>query len=506
MSETDSIAQQGTGSTVVDKMYAKAPEHPEEEKKFYTTMFFQKPLTFKQASTWVFCHYLMVGLIQGYNVSVQYNLQSNGASFADQSTLSLALYPYSVKFLFSPLLDRFFISKMGRSKTYIIIGGTVLGSVFCFLGPTIQTLVDETKVVPLTVTFFIVNFMVTIVQIAGEAWILSMFNKEDKSKASTFLSLGQSLGGILGYNVFTPLNDVTWINNNLYPNNHRSTPLVTHSMFCITVALYIFAQIVVNLLFIAEERIMDRKTKDICKILSIVPRHVTNPHMLAFVGYMFATRFIYYMVDSAYDLELVRNGYLDIGRSTLSNVDTITFPFVFMMSYLTIYFMKRGQLIRMFHLTMFVVILNGTFRYITWLNLVVDRNMTLAIIARVFSGIIAGMDFTTFFLMSFFNTIVNKAVGNTGITCLIAIMNQTGTLSNTLGLKLISVLGFTPVVITCLIVQLILLIALFRYTKYFDNKDPKYFDLSEPYKPKSKMMKGTVVDTIASGSIQREKL
>lgn len=503
MSETDSVTQQGT---VVEKQYAKDGEHQEEEKKVYTTMFFQRPLTFRQAGTWVFCHYLMVGLIQGYNVSVQYNLQSNGASFSDQSTLSLALYPYSLKFLFSPILDRYFISKMGRSKTYIIIGGTVLGSVFCFLGPTIQTLVDETKVVPLTVTFFIVNFMVTIVQIAGEAWILTMFNKEDKSKASTFLSLGQSLGVILGYNVFTPLNDVTWLNNNLFPNDHRNTPLVTHSMFCITVALYIFAQIAVNLLFIAEERMIDKKAKDICKILSIVPRHVTNPHMLAFVGYMFATRFIYYMVDGAYDLELVRNGYLDIGRSTLSNVDTITFPFVFMMSYMTIYFMKRGQLIRMFHLTMFVVILNGTFRYITWLNLVVDRNLTLAIIARVFSGIIAGMDFTTFFLMSFFNTIVNKAVGNTGITCLIAIMNQTGTLSNTLGLKLISIVGFSPVVITCLSVQLVLLIALFRYAKYFDNKDPKFFDLSEPYKKDAQTGKGTIVDTIASGSIQREHL
>ena len=506
MSETDSVAQQGAGSTAIEREYAKGDQNQEEEKKIYTTMFFQRPLTFNQAASWVFCHYLMVGLIQGYNVSVQYNLQSNGASFSDQSTLSLALYPYSLKFLFSPILDRYFVSKMGRSKTYIIIGGSVLGSVFCFLGPTIQTLVDETKVVPLTVTFFIVNFMVTIVQIAGEAWILTMFNKDDKSKASTFLSLGQSLGVILGYNVFTPLNDVTWLNNNIFPNNHRDSPLVTHSMFCITVALYIFAQIAVNLLFIAEERMMDKKAKDICKILSIVPRHVTNPHMLAFVGYMFGTRFIYYMVDQAFDLELVRNGYLDIGRSTLSNVDTITFPFVFMMSYLTIYFMKRGQLIRMFHLTMFVVILNGTFRYVTWLNLVTDRNMTLTIIARVFSGIIAGMDFTTFFLMSFFNTIVNKAVGNTGITCLIAIMNQTGTLSNTLGLKLIGIVGFSPVVITCLIVQLILLVALFRYTKYFDYKDPKYFDLSEPYKKDSQSSKDTVVDTIASGSIQREKL
>src|SRR3990167_9408091 len=368
MSETDSVAQQGAGSTAIEREYAKGDQNQEEEKKIYTPMFLQSLLTFNQASSWVFCHYLMVGLIQGYNVSVQYNLQSNGASFSDQSTLSLALYPYSLKFLFSPILDRYFVSKMGRSKTYIIIGGSVLGSVFCFLGPTIQTLVDETKVVPLTVTFFIVNFMVTIVQIAGEAWILTMFNKDDKSKASTFLSLGQSLGVILGYNVFTPLNDVTWLNNNIFPNQHRNSPLVTHSMFCITVALYIFAQIAVNLLFIAEEKIDDPISKNMCKILSIVPRHFTNPHMFGFIRYLFAAKFVGNMVMESFDLALIKNGYMDIGRSTLSNVDTLTFPLVFLLAYLNIYFMKKGQLIRMFHLSMFVVILNAAFRYLTWLK------------------------------------------------------------------------------------------------------------------------------------------
>ena len=83
-------------------------------------------------------------------------------------------------------------------------------------------------------------------------------------------------------------------------------------------------------------------------------------------------------------------------------------------------------------------------------------------------------------MISFFNTIVNKAVGNTGITCLIALLNQTASMSNTIGLLLIDNIGYEPVVVTCLTIQTILLILMRRYVDYLDHKDSKLFDISEP--------------------------
>ena len=168
---------------------------------------------------------------------------------------------------------------------------------------------------------------------------------------------------------------------------------------------------------------MDKKSKDIVKILSIVPRHVTNSHMRGFIAYMFATRFIYFLIDFGLDLKLVKNGYLNISRSTISNIDTVVYPLIFVLSLCTIYFTKKGQLIKMFHLNMFVVVLTGLFRYLTYLDLTTNRNYTRTFGARVISGVLSGLDFSTIFLMGFYNTIVNKAVGNTGITCLIALMN-----------------------------------------------------------------------------------
>ena len=275
-------------------------------------------------------------------------------------------------------------------------------------------------------------------------------------------------------------------------------------MFCITVALYIFAQIAVNLLFIAEEKIDDPISKNMCKILSIVPRHFTNPHMFGFIRYLFAAKFVGNMVMESFDLALIKNGYMDIGRSTLSNVDTLTFPLVFLLAYLNIYFMKKGQLIRMFHLSMFVVILNAAFRYLTWLNLVTTSDFNSTMVARGFSGIIEGMDCSTFYLISFFNTIVNKSVGNTGITLLISINNQTKILSDTLGLFLIGRLGFSPVVISCLTAQFIFLVLLYRRSSYFDKKDSKLFDVSEPSKPEPNNVQETVVETLTTPSLEKD--
>lgn len=450
-------------------------ETGEVEKKEYTDVCFQRKLTFKQAAFFVFFHYLGIGLVQGYFVSIQFNLQSTGAGLAAQSTLSLATYPYSFKFLISPLLDRFYFGKLGRSKTYIIIGGLVIASTFSILGPTVQGMVEQAQVVPITLLFGIINVMVCFVQIAGESWILTMFSKEEKTKASTFLSIGQSFGVILGYNVFTPLNDKEWLNNNIFTENHIDGPLVTHTMFCLTVATLYFVAVTVNLLFISEEKILDKKAKDICKILAIMPRHVTNSHMRMFVLYIFACRFIYFMIDFSLDLRLIKNGYLNLSRSTISNIDTAIYPIVFSLSFCTIFFLKKGQLIRCFHLLMLVVVINGTFKFINVLNLEYNRDHDSAIIARIAYGIFQGMDFTTLFLMSFFNTIVNKNFGNTGITCLIALMNQTGSLSRTVGLTLSAHLHYETFVAMCLVGQATVLVLLFPYALVLDKKESKLY-------------------------------
>lgn len=367
------------------------------EVKEYTKMFFQRPLSFGQAAAWVFFHYMTVAIVQGYFHSVQFSLQANGATYKDQSKLSLALYPYSFKFLFSPLLDRYFFSNFGRSKTYIIGGGLIITGIFCFLGEAVQRMVQQVQITEITILFAVVHFMACVVQIAGEAWILTMFHGDDKAKASTYLHIGMILGVMLGYNIFTPLNDVDWLNQNIFSSNPLDKPILSHQLFCFIVAGMYLAQIIINVLFIAEEKITDNKAKDLVKILAVLPRHATNPHMRKFILYMFACKFIYFMLDFTLDFKLARNGYLNIGRSMISNIDMMVFPLVFILSYLTVYYMQRGKLVRLFHMNMAVVVFVGVFRFLTYQDLVENRSYSRVIAARIISGILQGMDFCDYF-------------------------------------------------------------------------------------------------------------
>lgn len=453
----------------------------EEPSKVYTKLFFQRPMTYKQAAAWVFVQYLTIGLIQGYYQSIVLNVQSEGATLSDQSKLSFAQYPYSFKFILSPLMDRFFVNKFGRSKTYIVGGGLIVGSLFTVLGPTITGYIKNLEITPLLILFFSMNSLVCVVQIAGEAWILSMFSKEQKAKASVYLNLGQTLGVVLGFNVFTPLNDVQWLNTYIY-TNPVSSPIVTHQMMCFLLAFIYFAQIIVNVLFLAEERIMSDKTKDLCKILMILPRHVTNHHMRNLIIYMFATRFFLYMVQPTTDLRLVQNGYYDMSRGVLSNIDTLCFPIVFCLNYLVIHFTNKGMLLKMYHLNMFFNVMVVAFAYLTYLDLITNKVMIRTIVARCFISITTGLDFSMLFMMSFYNIIVNKAVGNTGITCLIAILNLTSVVSATVGLSL-SAINYHVVMISSLSLQMALLFFTWPYSFKLDKKEVTLFDLSEPEKP-----------------------
>ena len=307
-----------------------------------------------------------------------------------------------------------------------------------------------------------------------------MFSTEDKPKAATFLLTGQTLGTMLGYSLFTPLNDLDWLNQFIFTNNPLDNPILTHTKFCYLVAIMIFVQIAFNLLFIAEEKMTDKKARDICKIIMIIPRHFTNSNMRNFILYMFGCRFCFFMLDFTIDFKLARNGYLNLGRSMITNIDTIDYPVVFVFSGLTVFYMRQGYLMKSFHLTMCFVAVLGVFRMLTYEDLLTNRDYWRVVAARLVSGILQGIDFSQMFLLSFFSVIVNKAVGNTGITVLIALMNQTASISRTIGLYLTAILPYETFEISCLAGQVLLLILLWPLAKSIDSKDPRVFDVSEP--------------------------
>lgn len=449
-------------------------------KPFRTTnMFFQRVLTLRQRILWLFLCNTVYGLAYGYYFSVQTTLQEQGATYKQQSLLSIAFYPYSFKFILAPFLDRFYSYKFGRSKTYVLSGSLVNCLLFVILAINVEDYLKNKDVMMLMVMLLLITTVLCTIEIATDCWILSLFDEEHRSAATTYEYLGQLIGTTLAFNVFVPLNDVQWLNDNIYTSNPVDTPLIHHYQICLLVACFYMLQFLVLLLFVAEEMYINPEDSvTFTQVLKVFPRHFSNKNMLKFVLYMFCTRFFYYMIEPIFDLKIMSNGYQNVRRSYVNNLDTVFSPVSFTLSYMTVYYLVPGNLIRLFHFTMMVVVSHGYFRYLTLMDLMTNRDSTRALMARGLTTVVLAMDYSTYFLYAFFFHITNPKIGNTGMCCLVALMNQTWFLAQTVGFYLADMFEFEYLIPICLVFQTLLLLLLFRFSGRLDKMDPKLFDLS----------------------------
>lgn len=461
---------------------ALTPEkNTEDLKPYYTTkMFFQRVLTLRQRILWLFLGNTVYGCAYGYYFSVQTALQEKGATYKQQSLLSIAFYPYSFKFILAPFLDRFYSYKFGRSKTYVLIGSLINCVLFVILAINVDSYLDNKDVMMLMVMLLIITSVLCMIEIATDCWILTLFTEEHRSQATTYEYLGQLIGTTLAFNIFVPLNDVQWLNENFYKDNPVESPLVTHYQICILIGVLYLVQFFVLLLFVAEEMYINPEDAvTFTQVLKVFPRHFTNTDMLKFVLYMFCTRFFYYMIEPIFDLKIMSNGYQNVRRAYVNNLDMAFSPVSFTLSYMTVYYLIPGNLIKLFHLTMFVVVGHGYFRYLTLTDLMTNRDSTRALFARGLTTVVLAMDYSTYFLYAFFFHITNPKIGNTGMCCLVALMNQTWFLAQTAGFYLADIFDFEYLVPVCLVIQTVLLFLLFGFSKRLDKMDPRRFDLTD---------------------------
>jgi len=97
-----------------------------------------------------------VGLAFG---SVPFLLKSK-LSYSQIGFFSLATYPYSLKLLWSPIVDAIYSKKVGRRKSWIIPIQLLTGSLFFWLGNHVDVMFTEEKpdVFTLTILFFTLVF------------------------------------------------------------------------------------------------------------------------------------------------------------------------------------------------------------------------------------------------------------------------------------------------------------------------------------------------------------
>ncbi|KAI2637866.1 MFS general substrate transporter [Hypomontagnella submonticulosa] len=162
-----------------------------------------------------------MGLASG---SVPFLLKEH-LSFGEIGVFSLASYPYSLKLLWSPIVDAVWSPKLGRRKSWILPIQLMSGFGMLYLGSMIEDLMTTTgkpggpSIWSFTGWWFFLVFMCATQDIAVDGWALTLLTPGNVSYASTAQTVGLTAGQFLSYTVFLAFNSSDFANRYF-----RSTP------------------------------------------------------------------------------------------------------------------------------------------------------------------------------------------------------------------------------------------------------------------------------------------
>ncbi|KAK3943101.1 acetyl-coenzyme A transporter 1-domain-containing protein [Diplogelasinospora grovesii] len=152
--------------------------------------------------------YFLQGIPLGLATGSVPFLLKNHMSYGEIGVFSLASYPYSLKLLWSPIVDAVWSPKVGRRKSWILPIQLLSGLGMLFLGSKVEGMMELTgkpggpTVWGFTGWWFFLVLMCATQDIAVDGWALTLLTPGNVSYASTAQTVGLTAGQFLSFTVF----------------------------------------------------------------------------------------------------------------------------------------------------------------------------------------------------------------------------------------------------------------------------------------------------------------
>lgn len=176
------------------------------------TSFFDLPRQDRRNFLLLVLLYFMQGIPMGLaGGSVPFLLKPH-LSYGQLGVFSLASYPYSLKLLWSPIVDAVWSTRVGRRKSWILPIQLCSGFAILYMGSRATQMMrdaaapDGSGIWQFTVWWFSLVFLCATQDIAVDGWALTLLSPPNLSYASTAQTVGLTAGHFLSYTVFLALN------------------------------------------------------------------------------------------------------------------------------------------------------------------------------------------------------------------------------------------------------------------------------------------------------------
>ncbi|KAG0250317.1 hypothetical protein BG011_008492 [Mortierella polycephala] len=296
----------------------------------------RSPGSLSGKDTWNFVLLVILYLLQGIPVGLTFGsipfLLKAKMSYSQIAIFSLAHYPYSMKFLWSPIVDTIYNKSLGRRKSWIVPIQLLTGVMFLWLGMRIEGWMaqDQIAIGTLTVVFFILIFLCATQDIAVDGWALTLLSKENLSYASTAQTIGLNTGYFLSFTVFLAFNSSEFSNKyfRTIPQDYGLMPLGGYLKFWAMMYLTVTLWLVVMK---KEERSQsDEDDIGIKAVYKIILRIIRLPHMKSLMLVLLTAKIGFIANDAVTALKLLEKGF---SKEDLALAVLIDFPFQIIFGY-----------------------------------------------------------------------------------------------------------------------------------------------------------------------------
>lgn len=180
--------------------------------------FFQLPRQDQRNFGLLVLLYFLQGVPMGLAMGSVPFLLKPKMSYTALGVFSLASYPYSLKLLWSPIVDAVWSPRLGRRKSWIVPIQLLSGLGMLWLGSQAEEMMTTagkdggSGIWGFTGWWFFLVFMCATQDIAVDGWALTLLTPGNISYASTAQTVGLTGGHFMSYTVFLAFNSADFAN------------------------------------------------------------------------------------------------------------------------------------------------------------------------------------------------------------------------------------------------------------------------------------------------------
>lgn len=297
------------------------------------TSFSDLPSTDKRNFLLLVLLYFLQGIPMGLaGGSVPFLLKSY-LSYGQIGIFSLAAYPYSLKLLWSPIVDAVWSRRFGRRKSWITPIQTISGLSMIYLGGGIDEMMKKagedngSGVWNFTGWWFLLVFLCATQDIAVDGWAISLLSMQNMSYASTAQTVGLTAGSFLSHTVFLALQAPDFANAwfRTVPKDFGLLTLGGYMKFW----GWVYLVVTLGLAFLKKEEKTNERD-GIMEVYRSMWAVLKLPNILIIIAIHLVSKLGFVTNEAVTNLKLLDKGF---GQANLALVVLIDFPFELSLGY-----------------------------------------------------------------------------------------------------------------------------------------------------------------------------